>query len=48
LGKGDVTATALAKGVITPAEAELIHSAEQARLAAISVDDFSTDEILGR
>jgi len=48
LGKGDVTETALAKGIITPAEAELIHSAEQARLAAISVDDFSADEILGR
>lgn len=41
LGKGDVTAIALAKGIITPAEAELIYVAEQARLAAISVDDFS-------
>ncbi|MDD1606003.1 MAG: acyl-CoA dehydrogenase [Methylococcaceae bacterium] len=48
LGKGDVTAIALARGVITSAEAELIHIAEQARLAAISVDDFSVDEMLGR
>ena len=48
LGKGDVTIKALEQGIITPAEAELIQLAEQARLAAISVDDFSTDEILGR
>jgi acyl-CoA dehydrogenase len=48
LGKGDMTATAVERGIITPAEAELIHIAEQARLAAISVDDFDANEMRGR
>ena len=51
LGKGDVLAllgTALARGIITQEEAALIRVAEQARLIAISVDDFDANEILGR
>lgn len=36
---------ALSLGIITPEEAGLIHRAEQARLAAIAVDDFSPDEL---
>jgi acyl-CoA dehydrogenase len=51
LGKGDVLKlleTALARGIISNEEAELIHIAEQARFKAISVDDFDNNEILGR
>lgn len=42
LTKADI---ALAQGIITQAETDLIHVAEQARFAAISVDDFSTDDL---
>jgi acyl-CoA dehydrogenase len=48
LAKGDVPAQvdkALALGIISPKEADLIHVAEQARLAAISVDDFAANEM---
>lgn len=38
---------ALARGVVTPAEADLLVRAEQARLAAITVDDFSPEELAG-
>ena len=51
LSKGDqskVIAEALAKSIITPQEAGLIAAAEQARIAAISVDDFSPEELTGR
>ena len=51
LPKGDqskVIAEALAKGIITQQEADLIAAAEQARMAAISVDDFSPEELTGR
>lgn len=51
LDKGDVTTlldAALAQGVITQAEAKLIYVAEQARLAAITVDDFDTNQMLGQ
>lgn len=51
MGKGDIVAlldTALEQGIISAKEAELIHVAEQVRLAAIRVDDFSGDEMLGR
>jgi len=50
LSKGDpfkMLAEALAKGIITQEEAELCATAEQARLAAISVDDFSAEELMG-
>ena len=50
LAKGDpslAVAEALAKGVITPQEADLIEQANQARLAAITVDDFSPEELTG-
>ncbi len=48
LAKGDVLAQidkAVALGIISPKEADLIHVAEQARLAAISVDDFTANEM---
>jgi acyl-CoA dehydrogenase len=51
LSKGEqskVVAEALAKGIIVRHEADLIAAAEQARLAAISVDDFSPEELTGR
>ncbi len=51
LSKWDVKTqltSALVHGIITPAEAELMNVAEQARLSGIRVDDFSTDEIIGR
>jgi acyl-CoA dehydrogenase len=51
LGKGDpshAAAEALAKGLITELEAALIDAADKARLAAITVDDFSPDELAGR
>lgn len=50
LPKGDVSALvseALSKGIITTDEAVLIDAGEQARLAAITVDDFSAEEMLG-
>jgi acyl-CoA dehydrogenase len=48
LGKGDpsqAAAEALAKGLITELEAGLIDAADTARLAAITVDDFSPEEL---
>ena len=36
---------AVAQGIVTPMEAELLAQADQARLAAIAVDDFSPDEL---
>ncbi|MEC4750174.1 acyl-CoA dehydrogenase [Methylomicrobium sp. Wu6] len=48
LAKGDPSNTvneALAKGVITQQEADLIDEANHARLAAITVDDFSPEEL---
>lgn len=48
LGKVDVISlldSALEQGVINPKEADLVRIAEQARMAAIRVDDFSTDEM---
>jgi acyl-CoA dehydrogenase len=48
LSKGDpshAAAEALAKGLITELEARLIDAADKARLAAITVDDFSPEEI---
>ncbi|MGR8950866.1 MAG: acyl-CoA dehydrogenase [Gammaproteobacteria bacterium] len=50
LAKGDpsqLASDALAKGVITQQEADLIDKANQARLAAITVDDFSPEELTG-
>jgi len=38
---------ALQVGIITEAEADLINQAEQARLLAISVDDFSPEQLTG-
>jgi len=38
---------ALSKDIITAAEAELIKQAEQARLIAISVDDFAPEQLTG-
>jgi len=38
---------ALSKDIITAAEAELINQAEQARLIAISVDDFAPEQLTG-
>ncbi len=38
---------ALQTGIITEAEADLINQAEQARLLAISVDDFSSEQLTG-
>ncbi|HLF96092.1 MAG TPA: acyl-CoA dehydrogenase [Methylococcaceae bacterium] len=38
---------ALSLGIITPEEADLLEKADQARLAAITVDDFSPDELTG-
>ncbi len=40
-------AEALAKGIVTQLEADLITAAEQARLSAITVDDFSPEEFIG-
>ncbi|MDP3009685.1 MAG: acyl-CoA dehydrogenase [Methylococcales bacterium] len=49
LHKADNSATrALERGIISEAEVQLVHAAEQARLAAISVDDFSAEEMLGQ
>ncbi|MGJ0489544.1 acyl-CoA dehydrogenase [Methylobacter sp.] len=51
LSKGDQSRTiaeALAKGIIAQHEANLITAAEQARIAAISVDDFNPEELTGR
>jgi acyl-CoA dehydrogenase len=48
LRKGDPSQTAaeaLAKGLITELEAGLIGAADKARLAAITVDDFSPEEL---
>jgi acyl-CoA dehydrogenase len=48
LTKGDpfrVLAEALAKGIVTQPEADLLTAAEQAAFAAISVDDFSPEEV---
>jgi acyl-CoA dehydrogenase len=39
---------ALAKQIISQKERTLFKQAEQARFAAISVDDFSTEELQGR
>ena len=39
---------ALSLGIITPEEAGLIRRAEQARMAAIAVDDFSPGELTAR
>ena len=50
LPKGDpfkMLAEALTKGIITQDEAELCITAEQARLAAITVDDFNAEELMG-
>jgi len=50
LPKGDpfkMLAEALSKGIISQDEADLCVTAEKARLAAITVDDFSTEEIMG-
>ena len=50
LTKGDpfkVRAEALSQGIITRDEAELLDVAERARLAAITVDDFSAEELMG-
>jgi len=50
LSKGDPfkkLAEALTLGIITQDEAELFATAEQARLAAITVDDFSAEELMG-
>ncbi|MGR8980102.1 MAG: acyl-CoA dehydrogenase [Gammaproteobacteria bacterium] len=49
LAKGDlssVAADALARGIITEEEASLLASAEQTRLAAIAVDDFSPEDLI--
>jgi acyl-CoA dehydrogenase len=49
LSKGDpstILAEALAKGIVTQLEADLITAAERARLAAITVDDFSPEEFI--
>ena len=40
-----VVAASLAQGIITLADADLLAQAEQARLAAIAVDDFSAEEL---
>ena len=45
LGKDAQLNSAVESGLITPEEAELIHVAEQARMAAISVDDFEMNEM---
>jgi acyl-CoA dehydrogenase len=50
LPKGDpfkMLAEALATGIITQDEADLYATAEQAGLAAITVDDFSAEELMG-
>jgi len=50
LNKGIVESVlkeALSKDIITAAEAELINQAEQARLIAISVDDFAPEQLTG-
>lgn len=50
LAKGDpsnAVTEALTKGVITQQEADLLDKANQARLAAITVDDFSPEELTG-
>jgi len=50
LPKGEpstILADALAKGIVTQLEADLITAAERARLAAITVDDFSPEEFIG-
>ncbi|MDD5580087.1 MAG: acyl-CoA dehydrogenase [Methylobacter sp.] len=49
LPKGDdstIIAEALTQNIITQQEADLIAHSEQARLAAITVDDFSPEELL--
>ncbi|MGR9088040.1 MAG: acyl-CoA dehydrogenase domain-containing protein, partial [Gammaproteobacteria bacterium] len=51
LPKGDpaqAASDALAKGLISQQEADLIAAAQQARLAAITVDDFGPEELTGR
>jgi acyl-CoA dehydrogenase len=48
LDKGTLASTidsALAKNIINQAEAELLHTAEQARSEAIRVDDFDPGEL---
>ncbi|MGZ8162517.1 MAG: acyl-CoA dehydrogenase domain-containing protein, partial [Methylobacter sp.] len=40
-------ADALSQNIITQQEADLMAAAEQARLAAITVDDFSPEELAG-
>ncbi|MDP3334214.1 MAG: acyl-CoA dehydrogenase [Methylococcaceae bacterium] len=50
LSKGlveSVLKEAVSKDIITAAEAELINQAEQARLIAISVDDFAPEQLTG-
>ncbi len=42
-----VRAEALSQGIITQDDAELLDVAERARLAAITVDDFSAEELIG-
>ncbi|MGZ5599805.1 MAG: acyl-CoA dehydrogenase [Methylobacter sp.] len=42
----DVLDTAVSKAVVSKKEAELIASAEKARFAAISVDDFSAEQLI--
>ena len=44
----ELVAEALKAGIITPAEADILKRAEELRLDAITVDDFSQDEYLGR
>ncbi|MGZ4996659.1 MAG: acyl-CoA dehydrogenase domain-containing protein, partial [Methylobacter sp.] len=43
----DVLDAAISKAVISNKEAELIVAAEKARFAAISVDDFSPEQLNG-
>jgi acyl-CoA dehydrogenase len=48
LAKGELSGLvgdALRKNIITKDEAKLLATAEQARLQAISVDDFSVEEL---
>jgi acyl-CoA dehydrogenase len=51
LPKGDLCSLlgeAVGKGIITHDEVLLLETAEQARLLAITVDDFNNDEMMGR
>lgn len=44
---GGIVAAALAQDIITPEDADLLARADEARLAAIAVDDFSPEELTG-